>query len=321
MLKILYAAGDNLNSKIQLWRFFHVMKDVPCQIKLAAYKKSSPNLNIDWTLDSLLNPNRPQSLSLNNDNVHIYYEQIKFYNPDLIISDLDYFTSYIANQLNITLWQCSSLLINFALTHKSKYNAGLSNQYLNLLKQDSENYQKIINIIHNSNLNLVYSHFGDTSNPPQLKEGFEWIRPYHEIGKEYKPCEHEMVAGLIDNNNKIFSFMKNQKDCVVFSEYPYETHKNITMKSIWNSEDYYCNIYNSKMFVCEGQTSFLADAFYNKKHSLLFTNYNNLECITNSLYSNHLGLSKPYQQDKVLKPIDIKMNDGIQYLHQKIKDL
>lgn len=319
MLKILYAAGNNAGSKIQLWRFFQIMKDSPYQIKYAAHTKSSPNINIDWTLDALLDPSKPESLSLETDNVHIYYEQIKNYNPDLVISDLDYFTSYIANILNITLWQCSSLLMNFAITHKSKYNAGLSNQYIHLLKQDSDNYQKIINIIHNSNENYVYSHFGDADNPPKLKDGFNWIRPYHIVGKPNKPCEHSAIAALLNNNNKIISAL-NKQDSVVFSEFPYEYHNNITMKSIWNSTDYYCNIYNSPLYMCEGYMSFLADGFYNGKKSVLIPNYNDLECITSSLYSNHLGLSQLYQPNISPQSIDVNLNN-IKMLHQHIEDL
>jgi len=315
-MRILYAASNNLGSKIQLWRFYQSVKNLPIEIKYAAYSKSSPNINIDWTLDALINPFRPNSLSLNNDNVHIYFEQIKKYNPDLIISDLEYFTSYIANLLDITLWQCSPLLLHFALTHKSKYNAGLSNQYIHLLKQDSEEYQKIINIISNSNANFVYSHFGDIINPPDLKDGFGWIRPYHTVGKIYKPCEHDNVVALINNNNKIVNSIKN-KDTVIFSEFPNETHDNITMKHIWNSEDYYCNIYNSKQFVCEGYMSFLADAFYNGKKSTLFPNYNDLECITSSLYSNHLGLSQLFNLDLKKETVHVDLKN-IKMLHEHI---
>jgi len=319
MLKILYAANNYYNSKIMLWRFFHVMKGLPYQVKYAAYTKSSPNINIDWTLDALLDPNNPESLSLDNDNVHIYYEQIKTYNPDLIISDLDYFTSHIANVLDITLWQCSSLLMNFAITHKSKYNTGLSNQYIHLLKQDSDNYQKIINIIQNSNENFVYSHFGDSNSPPELKDGFNWIRPYHVVGKPNKPCEHSAIAALLNNNNKVVSAL-NKQESVIFSEFPYESHKNITMKSIWNSTDYYCNIYNSPLYICEGYMSFLADGFYNGKKSILVPNYNDLECITSSLYSNHLGLSQLHQPNISPQSIDVNLNN-IKMLHQHIEDL
>ena len=129
MLKILYAAANNQNAKIQLSRFMEAIKGKPYIVKVAAYKKSSPEMNIDWTLDCLLNIFEPEHISLDNDNFQTYYEQVKYFNPDLIISDLEYFTSYIANVLNITLWQCSSSIINFSLVGEYKYNLGIFKKY------------------------------------------------------------------------------------------------------------------------------------------------------------------------------------------------
>ena len=54
-IKILYAAGNTSNSKIQLSRFLKAIADKPYTIKVAAYKNSSPSIHIDWTLDYLLN--------------------------------------------------------------------------------------------------------------------------------------------------------------------------------------------------------------------------------------------------------------------------
>src|SRR5271166_1958276 len=129
-MKILYAAQNNQNARIQLSRFLEAMQGSNHQIKVAAYKRSSPkNVSIDWTLDALLNFCQPEVLSLNNDNLVIYFEQVKSYSPDLIISDLEYFTSFVANEMNVPLWQCSSSLINFAITKRDKYDLGLSKYY------------------------------------------------------------------------------------------------------------------------------------------------------------------------------------------------
>ena len=125
MFKILYAASNNINSKIQLARFMQAVKDEPYIIKIAAYKNSSPSIHIDWTLDYLVNIFDNGRINLNDDSFRTYLDQIKLYEPDLIISDLEYFTSYAANLLNITLWQCSSSIINFALSKKQKYNMGI----------------------------------------------------------------------------------------------------------------------------------------------------------------------------------------------------
>ena len=76
MLKILYAASNNENARIQLARFIKAMVGKPFIIKVAAYKKSSPKgMSIDWTLDCLLNIFNPEHLTFDNDNLKTYFNQ------------------------------------------------------------------------------------------------------------------------------------------------------------------------------------------------------------------------------------------------------
>lgn len=325
MAKILYAASNNQNAKIQLARFSEVMQGSGHQIKIAAYKQSAPS-NTDWTLDALLNIYKPELQSLKNDNLSIYYDQVKQYAPDLIISDLEYYTSYIAYVLNIPIWQCSSSLINFGLSHKQKYNMGLFKYHAFSLNRDPVNTQRIVNLLDNSSRNFVYSHFGDNPESPELHDRFEWIRPYHTIGKRSILCEHGIVAGLAFNNKKIIHDLKKHSDSVVFMEPCYETHHNVLVKDIRNVEEYVCNLRNSRLFVCQGQTSFLADAFYNQKHPLIYPDYNDTESITNSVISEHFGLGtiishpdKLTEAEPATKQVEYK--PSIQYLHEKLEEL
>jgi len=327
MLKVLYACGNNSNALIQCSRFLKAMSGTSHTIKVAAYRRSSPNMSIDWTLDSLLNIFKPDTISLDNENFNIYFEQVKHYAPDLIICDAEYFTSYIANTLNITLWQCSSSLINTAIENKEKYNLGLHKQYSFLLGNNNAiRHQRQVNIIDNSNCNFVYSHFGDTENPPTLKNGFEWIRPYHSVGKEAITCKHNVVAGTL-NNKTIYNILKKYPDSVAFTTFCDEQYNNFLLKDIDNDEEYFCNLKNSNLFVCEGQTSFLADAFYNNKFSIVFPNYKDIECIMNSIFSEHLGLSKSISETNedlnkfMNKDIVSNYNKDIQYLHDRINSL
>jgi hypothetical protein len=324
MLKILYAASNNENAKIQLARFIKAMVGKPVIIKVAAYKKSSPKgTPINWTLDCLLNIFNPEHISLDNDNLKTYFDQVKYFAPDLVISDLEYFTSYVANELNITLWQCSSSIINFALTTKYKYNLGIFSNYAYILNKNPIHTQRLVNIIDNSNCNFVYSHFGDTISQPPLKENFEWIRPYHSVGKEYIPCEHNVVAGLNYNNKDILDMLKAYPDSIVFSNFQDETHYNLLIKTIDNEEEYFCNLRNSNLFVNEGQTSFLADAFYNHKYSIVVPNIEDAECIINSSISERLKLSTciflsqdlNYYNNLSVTP---HYNENIKFLHEKI---
>jgi len=323
-LKILYAASNNHSSKIQLERFVKAMKDKPYQLKIAAYKNSSPNVSIDWTLDCLLNIFKPDHISLDNENFETYFHQIKSFNPDLIISDLEYFTSYIANVLNITLWQCSSSSINFALSQSQKHNLGLFKRFYYLFHKVPLNNQRIINMIDNSNYNFVYSHLGDIKGAVNLKENFEWIRPYHTVGKQSSLCKHNIVAGLLRPNRNIIGLLKKYNDSVVFLEDCDAEYPNVLLKDIYSNEEYTCNLHNSNLFICEGQTSFLADAFYNGKFSLVMTNYNDIECIINSITSEHFGYSKIIHEDSediqqyFSKQIDVDYNEDIKLLHERI---
>jgi uncharacterized protein (TIGR00661 family) len=303
------------------------MRNTTHQIKIAAYKLSSPkNVNIDWCLDALLNIYKPDHLSLDNDNLNIYFEQVKSFAPDLIISDLEYFTSHVANELNIALWQYSSSMINYALTRREKYDLGLFKYHAHLLNRAPSHTQRTVNLIDNSDRNLVYSHYGDAISPPKLKDNFEWIRPYHQMGKDYVPCQHYVIAALSNNNKQVLDVIKKYPDSVAFLEHSSEKYNNILVKDIGMEDEYYCNLKNSPLFVCQGQTSFLADAFYNGKFSLIYPDYEDADSITNSQLSKRLDLGCIMSHladisvfsDRKACPV---YNDSIKYLDEYIKEL
>lgn len=324
-MKILYAAAHNQNAKLQLLRFLSAMEGSKHQIKIAAFKKSSPkDINIDWTLDALLNIYRPDLISLHSDNLSIYLEQVKSFAPDLIISDLEYFTSCVANELNIPLWQCSSSLINFALIRNEKYNLGLFKYHAHALNRDTLHSQRMVNILDNSNRNFVYSHYGDMAEPPSLLDGFHWIRPYHRIAKGYVPCQHFMTAALSVSDKKLIAFMKKYPDSVVFINEPRERYQNPQVKDIRIVDEYYCNLKNSVFYACQGQTSFLADAFYNGKYALIFPDYEDAESLTNSQLAQKIGIgsimtySDSLPEQSLIEPV---YSDSVKYLHEHIGEL
>lgn len=326
-MRILYAASNNQNARIQLSRFLKAMEGSQHQIKVAAFKKSSPkNVNVDWTLDALLNIYRPDLIALHSDNLPIYLEQVKNFAPDLIISDLEYFTSSVANELNIPLWQCSSSLINYALIRNEKYNLGLFKYHAHALNRDILHSQRMVNILDNSNRNFVYSHYGDMTEPPSLLNGFQWLRPYHQIAKDYVPCQHYITAAFSVPDKRVMSFLKKYPDSVAFVDDPQERYQNVQIKDIRIVDEYYCNLKNSQFYVCQGQTSFLADAFYNGKFSFIFPNYEDAESITNSQLAQKIGIGRimTYTDDLLpFSPIEIGpvYSDSIKYLHEHIEEL
>lgn len=326
-MKILYAASENENAKIQLSRFLKAIEDKSYTIKIAAYKKSSPKVNIDWTLDCLKNIFKPEIMSFDNDNFATYYEQVKYYQPDLVISDLEPYTSYVANLLGITLWQCSSSMVNFALTNDYKYNLGVFKRYAYLFSKNPIHIQRLINVMDNSDRNLLYNHFGDSGAAPQIKDGFEWVRPYHHVGKDSIPCQHNVVAASLRSNKKLLSLLKAYPDSVYFTEFLGETYSDPILKNLANDAEYFCNLKNCNLYMCEGQTSFLADAFYNGKHTAVLTNLEDPECVLNSTISENLNLSTSiYQISEDLhslmkKPILPSLKKNIKFLHERIEEL
>ena len=82
-------------------------------------------------------------------------------------------------------------------------------------------------------------------------------------------CTVEIDFG--DNNKKILDILKQYPDSIAFTEFNYEEHYNVLAKDINVADEYFCNLKNSDVFMCQGQASFLADAFYNGKYSLQFS--------------------------------------------------
>ena len=320
MPKILYAASNNQNSKLQLARFIEATKNKNYTIKVAAYKDFCPKINIDWTLDALASIASKTEIHTNNQNYSYitYIDQIKYFNPDLVISDLEFFTSHAANLLNIKLWQCSSSIINFAFTKKQKYNMSIFKQYSYVFNKNPKHVQRLVNILDNSNRKLVYSHFGDLESPPEIQEGFEWIRPYHILGKKSVTCQHHVMVASLKNNKYILKKLINSDDVVYFSENNEENYPNVTLKNIYDEQEYFCNLKNCDIFICEGQASFLSDAFYNGKKPFIFTDYNDADCLINSAISEKLDFSNDFSNSSSSNYYEPKLGNYLNFLDQEI---
>lgn len=320
MIKLLYAAGNSHSSAIQLQRILSKIDTDRFEIKVAAYKKSSPiSVKVDYTLDVLIGD--PYG---NRENISIYNDQIKRYRPDLIISDLEYYTSFIAYDLNIPYWNCNSNLIRpanlentiGAVKYKSIYNRPS-------IKDDV----KLKIILENSDFNFIYSHFCDISSPPRIKDNFKWVRPYYEIGSFSVPCEHDIFCVSPRSNKKLITLLKNNSDSVFFTERYYENYENIILKNISNIDEYRCNLFNSKLVLSDGNPSFLADAFYNKKFSVIYIDYSEHQNIASSFISEKYKLAKcVYNTSENIekyynKNVDIFTNENVSFLHEYLNEL
>lgn len=322
-MKILYACSNREGAELQLFRFLQAVESKHYNIKIAAYKKTVVDIPIDWNLEALHNIFSPDFFDLENNNLQTYFEQVKHFNPDLIISDLEIFSSRVALALNIKLWQVSPLLIYYASSHSEKIKLGIYKTY-GFLFDNIKLQQVIKNIIFDSDKRFIYSHFGDVGKLEVPKE-YEWVRPFYLSGKISKASNHYLVAGLIKNNKKIINFINKYKDAVIFTNFLDEEYSDITLKNIYDNEEYGCNIRNCDYFVSAGHTDFIADAYYNRKFSYIMPNFNESECIINSLYSEYFNSGKIiYNQNNLEISNDVEfptLNQDIKSLVEKIEEL
>lgn len=325
-MKILYACTNTSSAKIQCERFLEAVKHKNYIIKIAAYKEYLPNNNADWTLNCLLNIFEPSKINLiSNDNLEIYYNQVKNFKPDLVISDLEIFSTHIGHILNIPIWQCSSALINDAMSVKKRQEIKLLVKYKTYYSKqpnDADRHKYMLNV---SNKRLIYSHFLDLENVPNIDSKFEWVRPYHKVGE--KSDINNLVCIIPQNNKKILDLLSKYNNSICFTNQYKEQYNNILLKDLNNIEEYYNNLYNCSLSIIEGQLSLFADAFYNNKYCLSILNFNNPECVMSSVYSEYFGLSTTIFDsganiEKFLnKKITINYKQDAMFLHQKIEEV
>lgn len=186
MLKILYAADNRESSFYSMQRFVDTYSKF-YQIKIAAHSRSIKHLSCDWNLDALLDfRGKYKNPSFQSDNFHQYVADIKEFAPDIILSDLEIYTSYIGLELGLKVWQFSPLLLYYGLVQKQnlyKYHSGL-------MHGASELYQYRNYILENSQKRLIASHLIDSPQPPSLLPAYQWVRPNFQLVATISPTIH-----------------------------------------------------------------------------------------------------------------------------------
>lgn len=158
-MKILYASDNRPTSKNNLDGFLYSLslsnrKDI--EVKVAAY--ASYYDKCYWNLESLLNFSKPDAdFSIKNSNYQLFKNEIKNNKPDMIISDLEPYTSLVALDLNITLYQLSPLCLYHALDKKDKDKLKIKQFYYHLWESRVAKNNCVDYIIKNSNLNIIVS--------------------------------------------------------------------------------------------------------------------------------------------------------------------
>lgn len=316
-MKILYAAGNSFHSRITVERFLRNISPEH-SLKISAYKKSAPSSGADWTLDPLLFPKKNgQYRFADNRYLQIYIEQVKSFDPDLIISDFELYTSFAATKLSKKLWHVSNRLFNFGIDNLFKKHINIHTYYKDLYEHHSV-YALINDFIEYADKNYVYSHFCDMDERLPLKSNFDWVRPYYQIGKKSEIAKHNYVAVDVGNYNLISYLHKKVGDKVLFSNYQ-NIYDGFISKNLSDHDEYYCNVANCDYYVSDGSAALLSDAFYNERKMILVQNYSSLENLFN--YMIYHQLYRYLVEDDVILPASICMNDDVKFLHERIQEI
>jgi hypothetical protein len=314
MVKILYAAGNRLGSHYQLKRFLNSIANKNYDVKIAAYKVSMGDLDIDYCLDALLNITNPDGPISFNGNYSYYHNEVKRFAPNLIISDFELYSSVLANELGIELWQVSPINLYYALNPEIKQAVGIHKNYSYLIESNHNRFEYTRYILNNSNRKFVLSHLCDCENPPELIPGFEWARPSFVLGEAKNNYSNVII--LSRSNKKLIDEYKN-KNSILFTNSFLELYNSMIVEDI-NSEDIYKNcLDNCKYFITDGTPTFLADAFYNCKYCFSVPRYDDIESIVSSYMNQYCKLGNMNSYGTPL-PFKIKINDNIKFISEHL---
>lgn len=176
-MKILYSVRDSFSAVEQLKLF---KQEHNCKT-MGFYNSTNQLEVVDWLLDGLyLNSSPKESLVLTKKykyklpkiNANLFdflLEDIKKYNPNLIISDLEPISAFIAKILDIPYWKVSSLhIIDYAKLPKGLLNKSVFN-----------NINYYLRSLPKSNRTFIISPFADFYEFELNKEA-EWLCPYYD---------------------------------------------------------------------------------------------------------------------------------------------
>jgi len=317
MLKVLYAAGNRLGSFYQLKRFLQSIQHKNYIIKTAAFKKSLGDLDVDYTLDSLLNFTNINEISFNG-NYSYYSNEIKRFSPDIIISDFEIFTSTIALELNIKLWQFSPINLYYAINNDIKYNLGIHKNYFHLLDSSPRKNGYILNLLNNSNRRFILSYIGDSKYNNIVSDTYEWVRPNFILGDGSKKIDYFLA--LPKSNKNIINELKN-KNSLLFSSFTLERFNDMRVKNLLEENQIKEYIENCKYFISDGTATFAADAFYNQKYNICNPRYDDIETVIVSMinkYCNFGCISNDYNQSN---KIEIQLNEKVKFISEHLGEL
>lgn len=313
---------------MQLSRFLQNSKGRDYEVRVAGFQGDLHDIDADYTLDSLLDfYGKSASKPVTGKNFQRYLDEIDTYKPDLILSDLEFFTTYAANELQIPYWIVSSFAIYFALTKQFKDSLGVSKHYRSILF-DNKNFHRYQFQLNNADQRFIYHFLCDAPTPPELMNDCHWVRPYF-VTSDLK-IEPRFVAALSSTDKPFVKMISKMVPNRYYSNTSYENLHNNSHLDL-SSPLYASDVKNALMLFSSGETSILADAAYNGKRSLIYPDYKSKESIVNSRLVEFFDLGEKIYTRKnfeqiyslVSKDLSIKLNPdkNVKFLHEYIEDL
>ena len=158
-------------------------------VRVAAYFRNHRWLDrIDWSLDALRTRSKFEKSklvdlfglasvpNLDYQRTEMMLEDLSEWVPDLVISDCEPITAHVAYALDVELWTCSSLHLIDGI-HWERLQGGGMTGVLRELRPKVKRFPQ-------PTRRLIYSPFGDIQGRPLVREGYEWVTPYHlPVGK------------------------------------------------------------------------------------------------------------------------------------------
>lgn len=331
-MKFLYVADNSTSSSVQLSRFIKAFYESDIlkrhELRIAAFSSSAPTIGADYTMDSFLDfyeTNLPLNERIGFNRLK---DEIKIYAPHLIINDLDHHAAIIANQLNIPYWNVSSKLLYRAITDKVSKSLQINKKYFHYfrLNRTFHSFEKVRGP---AKFNFVYSYLCDSEFRPDLKPEYRWIRPYHVVSTV--KCDPKVVCTVLHNDKLFMSYAVTLGDAVLFSPFSYEKFNGVDGDTIPHfpaeSQEYADMISNCYLVLSHGETSLVADAFYNKKHCLVYSSPANMDTVLNGFFVQRQGIGeivltrKNTNQINYLDPEPYRLNHdpNTYYLHEHLE--
>lgn len=213
-MKILYAASNRTGAALQLQRYVQIFSNSQHEIKIATFSHPLISFNYDYCLDALLNFLNPTDKICFNSNFSYYCKELIKFQPDLIISDFELYTSIFAIENNIPLWQVSPLLLYYGLPKQLKSKTGIHKNCAQLISGNRNNHQYIKNILRNSQRKIIPSCLCDLETVVQLINGFEWCRPEFQLYPKNIKENFKLSKGYGTNlNDNFYNHLYNIIDC------------------------------------------------------------------------------------------------------------